>query len=289
MDIKTILVPFSGDKREFPALSTAFALGKDFASHITCLHVSTDPKHIAYAGGFGFAGSTLENFTDDITAANQLQAHNAQLTFAEYERKNHITNDQGATTPLHASATFRYEIGRIDKIITHHGRLSDLIVMGRTISEVNPDYATVATTALFDTGRPVLFTPPKALKTVGYNIAIAWNSSAESSRVITCAMPLLHQARNVFIFTIREGGTNSATSARELAKYLKLHGITAKSLVIKKQKLSVGEIILNKAKKLEVDLLVMGAFTHNRVRQMIVGGATSHILENSPIPVFMAH
>ena len=55
------------------------------------------------------------------------------------------------------------------------------------------------------------------------------------------------------------------------------------------EKASIGASLLKRAEKLDIDLLVMGAFTHSRLRQIIFGGITRHILENAQIPLLFAH
>lgn len=52
---------------------------------------------------------------------------------------------------------------------------------------------------------------------------------------------------------------------------------------------ATGEVILEHAGKLGCDLLVKSAYTQSRLRQMIFGGATRHVLANATLPILMAH
>jgi nucleotide-binding universal stress UspA family protein len=51
----------------------------------------------------------------------------------------------------------------------------------------------------------------------------------------------------------------------------------------------VGAGLLAAASAFEADLLGMGAYSHSRLRQMILGGVTRHVLGHAAVPVLMAH
>ena len=86
-----------------------------------------------------------------------------------------------------------------------------------------------------------------------------------------------------------EGGTVPGPSGEEAAQHLRRNGIKADALTVKPRTRSPGEIVLEHAASLGCDLLVKCAYTQSRLRQMIFGGATRHILANATLPVLMAH
>ena len=141
---------------------------------------------------------------------------------------------------------------------------------------------------LFESGRPLLIAPPEAPSSLGERIVISWNCSSESARTVAYAMPLLLKAREVAVLTV-EGAVSPGPSGKELADCLAAHGIEARELTALAGGRKPGEAILDEARRLGADLLVKGAYTQSRIRQMIFGGATSHILWNAELPVFMAH
>ena len=142
--------------------------------------------------------------------------------------------------------------------------------------------------ALFDSGRPVLMAPPVAPQTLGDTVLIHWNRSTETARAIALAMPVLAQAKRVqFLFV--EGNSVAGPSAREAVGHLAAHGITATEKTVEAKGRNPGEVILAEAKTFGADLLIKGAYTQSRLRQMIFGGATSHILARAEIPVLFAH
>jgi nucleotide-binding universal stress UspA family protein len=142
--------------------------------------------------------------------------------------------------------------------------------------------------ALFESGRPILIAPPAAPRKLGDNIVIAWNRSTETARCLAFAMPLLHRASKVTVLTLT-GGMVPGPEGPEVARHLQLNGIAAEAVTIDAGNRNAGEVFLSKAEELGCDLLIKGAYTQSRLRQMIFGGATSHILAKTNLPVFMAH
>jgi nucleotide-binding universal stress UspA family protein len=123
---------------------------------------------------------------------------------------------------------------------------------------------------------------------IGRSIAIAWNGSTETARAVSLAMPLLRAATKVTVLTVR-GGTVPGPSGEQIARTLRINGMPAQALDVDNEGRAVGEVILATAKDLGADLLVKGAYTQSRLRQMIFGGPTRYLLERSTIPMLMAH
>jgi nucleotide-binding universal stress UspA family protein len=175
-----------------------------------------------------------------------------------------------------------------DSFIGSYGRTFDLIVLGRPGRvPQNPRMAPLET-ALFDSGRPVFIVPPTSPPTLARNVLVAWNASTEQARTNAFAMPLLHLADKVTVLTV-EGGTTPGPSGEEAARHLRRHGIKATALTVTPRTRTTGELILDHATSLGCDLLVKSAYTQSRLRQMIFGGATRHILANATLPILMAH
>ncbi len=142
--------------------------------------------------------------------------------------------------------------------------------------------------ALFDSGRPVLIAPQDAPKSIGNAVLIAWNGASESARAVAFALPFLHGAGDVLVLEV-EGGSVLGPDAQDLRTYLTRHGISSQSKTVAQDGAETGQIILDEAAPFGADLIIKGAYTHSRLRQMIFGGATKHLLAASPMPVLMAH
>ncbi len=138
------------------------------------------------------------------------------------------------------------------------------------------------------TGRPVLLAPATAPAKIGSSVAIAWNGSVEASKAVASAMSFLTRARSVTAISVVEDG-GSDHNLDGLVEYLRWHGIRAKPNVVKTRGGDVGKAVASAASRAKADLLVMGAYTHSRVREMIFGGVTNHVLSTGRVPVLLAH
>jgi nucleotide-binding universal stress UspA family protein len=175
-----------------------------------------------------------------------------------------------------------------DALIGSYGRVFDLIALGRPGRAPQNPRMPPLEAALFDSGRPALIVPPRAPRSLGRNVLVAWNHSTEQARTNAFAVPLLRLAEQVTVLTV-EGGTTPGPSGEEAALHLHRNGVKATALTVKPGTRSTGEAILDHATKLGCDLLVKGAYTQSRLRQMMFGGATRHILAHANLPVLMAH
>jgi nucleotide-binding universal stress UspA family protein len=187
-------------------------------------------------------------------------------------------------------ATYRWRPGDPidDAALGSIARVHDLTVVGRPQTSNSGPRMTTLEAVLFESGRPILIAPPTIPRALGENIVIAWNCSTESARAIAYALPLLARARQVAVLTIEEAVV-PGPSGKEVADYLSSHGIEARELTVAPLGRKPGPAILQEAQRLGADLLIKGAYTQSRLRQMIFGGATSHILNRADLPVFMAH
>jgi len=178
--------------------------------------------------------------------------------------------------------------GEFDPFIGSYGRVFDLIVLGRPgRAAQNPRMAPLEA-ALFESGRPVLIAPPTPPTQLGRNVLVAWNGSTEQARTNAFAMPLLRGADQVTVLTV-EGGMTPGPTGEEVARHLVRNGVPAIALTVAPAGHTTGEAILEHAKSRGCDLLVKGAYAQSRLRQMIFGGATRHILAHATLPVLMAH
>ncbi len=175
-----------------------------------------------------------------------------------------------------------------DAFVGSYGRVFDIIVFGRPGSYPAGASMAAVEAALFESGRPILIAPPTPPTRLGDNVVVAWNRSTETARCVALAMPLLHKAKKVTVVMVT-GGTVPGPDGDELARYLQRNGIAADSITAAPGNRNSGEIFLERAAELGCDLLIKGAYTQSRLRQMIFGGATSHILAKTTVPVFMAH
>jgi nucleotide-binding universal stress UspA family protein len=175
-----------------------------------------------------------------------------------------------------------------DAFLASHGRIFDAVVLGRPIAgKAVPSMATLEA-VLFETGRPILIAPPIPPTKLGDTIVIAWNGSTETARSAAFAAPFLSKAKRIVVLSI-EGWGVPGPSGIQFANSLRRTGIAVEAITVPAGRRNAGETILAEAATLGCDLLVKGAYTQSRLRQLIFGGATTHILAAATLPVLMAN
>jgi nucleotide-binding universal stress UspA family protein len=176
-----------------------------------------------------------------------------------------------------------------EDFVGHYGRVFDIAVLARPDADSIGLHNRAIESGLFESGRPVLLSPPTPPRQIGTNVLIPWNCSTEQARANALAMPFLLRAERVTVLVVTGGSVVPGPSAEQLLPSLLRRGVKASLMTVDLEDRNTGEAILAVAKSLGSDLLVKGAYTQSRLRQMIFGGATSHILTNAELPVLMAH
>src|SRR5262249_9992295 len=176
-----------------------------------------------------------------------------------------------------------------DQVVGSYGRVFDVIVLGKPGRNPKGPRMTTLEAALFESGRPVLIAPPTPRPQMGTNVLIAWNCSTEQARVTAFAMSILKRASRVIVLTVEGGAAEPRPTGEQLCRNLQLNDGPANPLTVGLEGRLTGEVILAHAKALGCDLLIKGAYTQSRLRQMIFGGTTRYILSHAELPVLMAH
>lgn len=279
--MKTVLVPTEPHASMQSALETALLLAQKFNSCVEGFPlrpgvadlVAMDPD----------SGLTMVAVKEN-DAELARHAEDVFRTFMDQHGVPQRSVDAAATL----SWTWQKEAPSGHDYVGSYGRVFDMIVLARPGPEWQSPSMITLESALFESGRPVLIAPPTAPRSLATNVLIAWNCSTEQARTTADAMPFLRQAARVTIATV-EGATVAGPSAEQMARTLKANGVSAEPIFLKSRKGGAGEVLLSKAEELGCDLIVKGAYTQSRLRQMIFGGTTRHILANARLPVLMAH
>lgn len=281
--MKSVLVPARPRESLEGALAAAVTVARRFGSHIEVLFVVPGPQVIV---GDAMALAPIY----DTTMRDQwlAEARKAEDHVKSFMRRHKIAVGDAPATGKGPSAGWREVEGREAATVGEYGRLFDLIIIGQQGDDERGEVTATVEAALFESGRPVLLAPSEPVKALGRTIVIAWNGSTETARTIGLGMPFIEAAEKVVVLTV-EGGTVPGPSGDEVAAHLARHGIDVSAVTKPAGGRSAGESILEEAGSLGADLLFKGAYTHSRLRQMVFGGATRHILEAAGLPVLMAH
>jgi nucleotide-binding universal stress UspA family protein len=279
--MKAILVPTEHHASMASALDTALLLARKFDSCIEGFPlrpgvadlVAMDPD----------SGLTMVAVKENDA---ELVRHTEEVFRVFMDQ--HQVPQRSPDGPTALSWTWHSDTPSGHDYVGSYGRVFDMIVLARPGPEWQSPSMVTLESALFESGRPVLIAPPAAPRSLATNVLIAWNCSTEQATTTAHAMPLLRRAERVTIVTV-EGATVAGPSGEQMAASLRLNGIVAEPITLKPGKRSAGETLLSKADELGCDLIIKGAYTQSRLRQMIFGGTTRHILANAKLPVLMAH
>lgn len=143
---------------------------------------------------------------------------------------------------------------------------------------------------LLASGRPVLVVPETepADHAPGRRVSVAWNGTRESARALSDAMPVLALAEAVQVVAVGEPAEGH-DSLTEIGRHLARHEITAQCRRTCAADSDVGATILATAAEFDADLVVMGGYGHSRMREVVLGGATRHVLRHALLPILMSH
>ncbi len=293
MPLAKLLAVIDGGSGSEAAVVAALDLGQRFSARVELLHVEIDPDSAVPMVGEGMSGAAVEQLVQSLRSESERRRKVARELYEEHcvAAGLNVVEPQAASAPGSFAVCLRSLAGgEVDEVL-RFGRLSDLIVVARPSAGEEGGLTTAFDAALFDSGRPVLLVPSAPAAGLGTTVAIAWDRSREAARAVGAALPLLTAAGKVVILTARESGreVGGEVEPSELAAYLALHGVDARTWAFVPASNSLGGALLDEAGKAGANLLVMGAYGHSRLREMVLGGVTRSILADADMPVFLMH
>ena len=253
------------------AVSVASALGAHIAA-LTCEQHVQVPGHFISGAAVGLPGI--------IAGEARKSRKNAQDLLAAFEAAAVKSGISGESI-LEKCATFE-----TPELLVEYARLRDLTIM----PESNDRW--YAEAVMFGSGRPTLILPqnPRSRPFELGTVAVAWDFSRAAARAVSDAMPLLEKAKKVRIVTVlNEKRLDNKHSAEELAKNLSRHGIDVVLDRVDAKGRPAGGVLEAYVASHELNLLVMGAYGHSRLREFILGGATNSLLSKPPLPILFSH
>jgi len=288
MTMKSIMVPLEESETLDSTLATALLVARRFGSYIEGLCIRPTLAG-AIAVGFEGGAAALSGTEEQFEQEQMARARRLRERFDTFTRAAGLAKE---TRPGEAGPSVGWvedEAAGIG-IFGQRGRMFDLTVVGRPVPGALTPAMNTLETVLFEAGRPILIAPPKAPASVGDTIVISWNGATETALTVNCAMPFLEKASRVIVLSV-EGAMVPGPSGEDVVTHLARNGIRAEaqSSPGRRTPATAGREILEQAARLGADLVVKGGYTHSRLRQMIFGGATNHILNNAEVPVLMAH
>ena len=281
--MKRLLVPLLGDKRDVVALRAASALAGSVASHVDARLFRRNPVEIVPFMGEGVSAATIDTLIKQAEDEGRRQMATATKTFEAWCKTCKVAVGQNIDGGI-STADIKEVVGPLPGALVQPALVADLGVFARPVEHDNVDRRALMELALFESGRPVLLAPPQEVKSIGRRIVIGWNGSTEAARAIAVAMPLLSRAEAVFVVAI--GDADDVADPAEIAATLNMNGIAAAAVTVA-PKGNVTDTLVSEAEKVSADLLVIGAYSHNRLREFVLGGVTRDLQEDAQIATLM--
>jgi nucleotide-binding universal stress UspA family protein len=276
---RKLLLPLSETACGQAALATGFAVARIWQANLTALIVQVDSRDVAPLAGEGLSGAMIE---DMMQATEREGAGRTARLRALFEA------GQAASGGLGAGTAIELLRGRDEDILPAQARLADLTILPHPDRSQDETASDTLHAVLFDSGRPVLIAPRAPAEVIGTRCCVAWNGTMESSSALAAMLPWLRRASAVRV--LHAGAyQRRGPQAADVLPYLKLHGIEADVLEFSPVDRDVGAGLLAAAAAFGADLLGMGAYSHSRLRQLILGGVTRHVLQNSSVSILMTH
>jgi nucleotide-binding universal stress UspA family protein len=274
MALKDLLVYVGNDPARDARVKIATDLAVAHEAHLTGLYVRVPPE-IPIHGGAEMAQAIQE-----LQRRRREDAERAEALFLDHARRAGIRFEWRAVE------------GRVRETAILHARYSDLTILGQglDLGAEPEEVASLPEALALGVGRPILVVPRYGnFATVGDRVLVAWNGSREATRAVNDALPLLARARKVTVLSIDPDGEPARVPGADIALHLARHGITVEAARTTAGDISVGDALLSSAFDQGADLIVMGAYGHSRLRELVLGGATRHLLQHMTVPVLLAH
>ena len=302
---KSILVPYYGQAGELGTIDFASTLSREMSAEITVLYLSRilrklpDDEFKRYwseyeTSGFNTAMTRLE---ESYQTQLLKDSETARIIAASRFAIHSIPESQSNGPILVDTRNYRWE--RDIKLETDTTRLlidkamaTDVVVASSSFIE-SGGQREILMGVLKDSGRPLIIVP--AARAISLHaprrVIVAWKQTVHTVRAISEALPLLRAAHRVLVLEIEEAGhpKTERVSASDISRWLSRHGVATESLCRENFSGKAENVLDEEILRFGADTLVMGAYSRSRMREMIFGGFTQHVLDNMKIPTLFAH
>lgn len=285
--MKSILLPLTAQIADENVTRVAGLLAFQFRATLNGLFIRSDPRSAIPFMGEGLTADMIQDLCNAADEEGKEQAQEAMDRYAKCMEQTGVRVADSGTRPDGANARWRVVAGQITDHVGRRARTADLAVCAKPSID-SGDSQEIFHDLIYRSGRPVLMVPEESSEAPGRHILVSWNGRAEGARAVGAALPLLWSAEKITLLQIGEGNPDRP-SLEDVADYLHDHGVSSTILHRDNDGSPIGGQILDVAKEEAVDMVVVGAYSHSRWREMILGGVTRHLVTHSTLPIFMSH
>lgn len=287
MSISVITVPIYGIERDRSALDIAAKLAKEHTAHVQAVHCVMDGRDVVPFVGQGLSSPVVDQIIHSVEQEVKHAKETALSTFSEWALSYGFRilgpNECPSLDPVIRgipTVSWVERLGRPIEILPSVGRLSDLMIVLRPDEHAEEDEETIVDAVIVESARPVLMVPEKPKRDLGKNIVIFWNGSIETSRSLTMTDSFLRKADHVTLAFAPE--INAMEESAEAARqYLSWRGIPSQVVEVPSSMMEIGAKLIETAHALSADTIVVGAYSHSKIRQMVLGSITRKVIKES--------
>lgn len=285
--MKSILLPLTAQIKDDNLTHIAALLAFQFRATLTGLFVRLDPRSAIPFMGEGLTAEMVQNLCDAAETEGLAQAKIAAKSFTKQIAQAGIHMAGPGEQQTGANARWTVVAGQIQDHVGRRARTADVALCTKPKIEMS-DSQDIFHDLIYRSGRPVLMIPETCTDVPGRHILVAWNGRTEGARAVGAALPLIWGAEKVTLLQVGDPDPDRPT-LENLSDYLLDHGVSTELIAAPKSDAPIGEQILTTAKDIKADMIVIGAYSHSRWREMILGGVTRHLVTHSDCSIFMSH
>lgn len=277
MSYKTIVAILQSAEDVERILACALPLSERFGGYVVGVHADALP--VAYGSSIGFPDVEFMQATSEMNKERAKALEKAFLT---------RLREAGQDGEWRAMESFGGDAALSGATVA---RAADLAIVAQRSPDAFGDEVADIDALLYESGRPVLVLPHEGVLTHSYNrILIAWNGSRESARAVFDALPLLLAAEEaeVFVADPPHQPEDPHAGATDIAAALARHGVRVTVSTESSSGRSLDDVIQDRVTVTGADLLVLGAYSHSWLRELLFGGVTRSVLQSTSVPTFMS-
>ena len=286
--MRRILAVLGGSDSDRKAAGAAIALAKRLGAQVEGLYIKIDPSEVLARMGEGITASATGDVFEAALEDAEVAASRAKATLESVATENGVAIHSTPSSLPGPGVFFESVQGPSLDVLDSHAGLADLVVFGEPGVPGPLGLMAKIEHTMLTLRRPILVARGDLSRNFGERVLVAFKGSHEACTALMRATPIIKASKAIEILYLREHDLDDHAGKRA-ARYLGQHGANAKLVEVKPGTSDIGAEIARYARAGDAGLIVMGGYGRSRMRELILGGATRHLIRSSPMPVFLAH
>jgi nucleotide-binding universal stress UspA family protein len=288
--MKSILVLVGGADSDERVFETARAAALPFAAHLNFLHIyvgagqaAVNSPHTEFA-----SGPSLSHALRQLEAQAKERSTKAEEHVRAFCARSGIASCDTPAPSDQVTASWQEETNDAMQRVIFHARHNDLAVVGRA-KRPNGLPSDFLERLLLGCGRPILIAGERPPQTLTGTVMVCWRETPDAARAVAAALPLLQKAKRAIFASVAENDSINPDAMADIVRQFSWSGVAVEMRLIAPDGRAPQELLTAEAEASGVDLVVMGAYGHSRMRELLFGGFTQSFVNGAARPVLMMH